>query len=165
MLDEKGNPLREITIRSPKELIPEPVDMKTFYLIDLRPDGATFDPPALLTMAYDTAWLPEDVSQHHLTIVFYNPETGTWEELGRKSVDPVNHRVRGDVGHFTFFAVMGPAPIEWVPASSPSPTSPAEESDSPVKVPLIAGTIVAVGSFFVTMFMFLMSRRRAEKSG
>jgi len=72
-----------------------------FY--DFSPDGATFDPPATLTINYGD--LPEGVTADNLVIVYWNETDGTWEAL--QNIVIINGTISGDLSHFTAFIVVG----------------------------------------------------------
>ncbi|MBN1190090.1 MAG: S8 family serine peptidase [Dehalococcoidales bacterium] len=94
------------------------------------PDGAQFDPPVLLSMAYDQDEFPVNVAEEDLYIAYYD---GTaWQGL-EGVVDFENKMVKAPVTHFSSFALT--AGMENPPASTPvSPT--------PVSTPGPAETII-----------------------
>ena len=72
---------------------------------DLIPDGATFDPPAPMTLTYDPALIPEDVAEKNLVIAMWNEEAGEWINLA-STVDPATNTITASVSHFTVFTVI-----------------------------------------------------------
>jgi hypothetical protein len=87
--------------------IPAPPDGGTFigHAIDVKPEGVTFDPPALITFPYDDS---ADIDPTTLAIWVYI--NGGWQLLGG-AVDPVAHTVSVRVPHFTLYALIsGGAP-------------------------------------------------------
>ena len=84
----------------------------------LGPQGATFDPPLLLTLSYDPEKLPEGVREKDLYFASHN---GTeWCKLPYKRVDTNVHSVTTQVYHFTTLAILGPK--EPASATTPTPT-------------------------------------------
>jgi hypothetical protein len=80
---------------------------------DLGPDGATFDPPATLGMAYDQARLPQGANEKKLSIARYDPEKQEWSLLKSK-VDPETGVVEAEIGHFSIYAVVfQPGSVNW----------------------------------------------------
>jgi hypothetical protein len=75
----------------------------------LGPEGATFNPPARLTISYDEAGLPEDLQENNLVIAWWNTVTGKWEQLTDCIVDGEANTVTGPVAHFTVFSIIGKA--------------------------------------------------------
>jgi hypothetical protein len=76
---------------------------------DLEPSGATFEPPATLTWAYDTAAIPEGVAEEDLVIAYYDENGGEWVELDSE-VDPEQDILTAPIEHLTTFAVLAPLP-------------------------------------------------------
>jgi hypothetical protein len=102
-----GEPLSEITCE-PLEEDDEP-SAGSFSILgqvyDFGPDGATFDQPVTITLAYDPDLLPGGLTESDLIISWYDVEKGEWVVL-ETTVDPVSHTVSASVTHFTAFAVM-----------------------------------------------------------
>jgi len=74
---------------------------------NLRPQGATFNPPLKLTLAYDPEQLPEGARESDVYILPYDEDTG-WGRWHYKSVDIENHRVSAQVDRSSKLAVLIP---------------------------------------------------------
>lgn len=75
------------------------------HALDLKPEGVTFDPPAVITFPYSES---DDVDPSTLAVWVYI--NGNWKLLGG-TVDPTAHTVSVSVPHFTLYALMsGGAP-------------------------------------------------------
>ena len=88
---------------------------------DFGPDGATFDPPMVLTWHYDPDTLPEGVAEKDLVLAYYDEDAGKWVEL-TCTVDPVTHIITAAVSHFTTFAIIAPV-LASVPPPAPAPAA------------------------------------------
>jgi len=98
---------------------------------DFGPDGATFDPPVDLAIAYDPALLPPGVAESSLRIAFH--ENGGWKEIDTV-VDPGKNVARAKISHYTEFTVVAPSsasaqgeapePVAEPPAATPLPGAP-----------------------------------------
>ncbi len=91
-----------------------PTDGAAFVLggsaYDFGPDGLTFDPPALLTMAYDEATLPPERKEHELALLHL--VDGKWEGVGGITVNAAANVVTGPITSFSPYAVGGGAVIQ-----------------------------------------------------
>jgi len=112
LLDAQGNPLSSFTAAIEPSPAAPPPDAAIILAYDLGPDGATFSPPISLTMIYDPAALPEGVAEEALVIAYYDTTTGKWVEL-QCVVDTANNKITASVAHFTSFAVISPAPVQY----------------------------------------------------
>ena len=75
------------------------------HALELKPDGVTFDPPAVITFPYSDS---DDIDPSALAIWVYI--NGGWQLLGG-TVDEEAHTVSLSVSHFTLYALMsGGAP-------------------------------------------------------
>ncbi|MEE8372897.1 MAG: hypothetical protein V3R87_04240 [Dehalococcoidia bacterium] len=89
---------------SPPEPPPDYVIIGTAY--DLLPNGAIFNPPVPLEMAYDADSLPEDVEEEKLLIASYDVVLGEWELLDSQARTN-SETVSAQISHFTIFAILG----------------------------------------------------------
>ena len=81
---------------------------------DMTPNGATFDQPITVTLAFDPAKLPKGVKNTDLTMNFFD---GTkWVRLD-SLLDITANTLSAKVNHFTVFAILAPATS--APASAP----------------------------------------------
>ena len=104
-----GDPLPEVRIT--KKLAPPapPQDMGFIGLTyDLEPDGATFDPPILVTFVYNPDWLPPGLGPENLTIGYYDQDTQQWVILDAENItiDPATNSITAEISHFTYYGVM-----------------------------------------------------------
>jgi hypothetical protein len=74
---------------------------------NLEPTGATFDPPATLTWAYETAAIPEGIAEEDLVIAYYDENGNEWVELDSE-VDTEKAIIEAPVEHLTTFAALAP---------------------------------------------------------
>ena len=84
---------------------------------DLRPKGATFDPPLLLTLSYDPKRLPAGLGENELYVAY---QDGTnWYTPSYKRVDAKLHSVTTQLHDFNFstFAILA---VKQPPPSPPS---------------------------------------------
>jgi hypothetical protein len=104
-------PLETIQMQRMLQNVPEPPDG---YVIvgsayDLKPDGATFNPPITINMSYDPNEVPEDVDKDDLIIASFDVmagETGEWEMLDSSPHSSKANVVTAEAQHFTVFAVL-----------------------------------------------------------
>ena len=115
-LTAEGEPLSEISIIEMEEPPAPPEDSNIIGLAyDFGPDGATFDPPIILTFTYDEALIPEDVAEENLVIAIWDEEAGGWVNLVC-TVDPETNTITAEVSHFTAFAIITVVPVVVPPA-------------------------------------------------
>jgi len=106
-LDKYGQPLGMIRVDELKEPLPPPDNCRIISLAyDIGPGGATFEPPAVLTIAYDESQIPEGVSEDKLVIAFWDASSGQWIELEDCVVNPLANTLTASVSHFTTFTVL-----------------------------------------------------------
>jgi hypothetical protein len=71
---------------------------------DIGPNGATFNPPALLTFNYSDSQVPAGVAEENLLFVTW--QDGQWIELEGGVVDAANNIVTVPISHLTAFTVI-----------------------------------------------------------
>jgi len=120
--DALGNPLGTITCVPPTTPAPVPPAQNALVMYDFGPTGATFSQNITITMKYDPAKLPANVTASSLVIAYYDTASGQWINLSNIVVDPVNHTVSGQTNHFTQFAVLANLIIQPVVTPTPTPT-------------------------------------------
>ncbi len=147
-----GEPLSEISITEMDEppTLPEyTVRVGLFY--DFGPDGATFEPSAILTFTYNDDDIPEGANEEDLVIIYWNG--AQWVELeGPYTRDLVNNTISVPVSHFTTFVVVsytGPAAF----TASDLAITPAEvgTGETVTISALVANTGDLAGSYEVTL--------------
>jgi hypothetical protein len=125
VIDKDGKPLELIHVAIDPTL---PLPPEDAYIVevtyDLRPEGATFDPPLKLTISYDPEELPEGVRESEVYIAPYDESSG-WGVWHYKKVDTENHRVTTQISSLGRFAVLAPMPP--VPSQT-TPVAPAQPS-------------------------------------
>lgn len=126
-LDNDGNPLTNLTSDANLTPPPAPEDSTVYMACNFGPDGATFDPPIVLTFEYTPADLPENTDEESLVIAFYDSSVGEWVLLDSE-VDTVNHTITASVSHFTPFAILVPQ-VESAPPETPPSTLPDSDSE------------------------------------
>ncbi len=124
-LDADGEPLTQVMVQSPASPAPIPSGVTMMTMLDLTPDGATFDPPATVTMHYDPSLLPEGAAEQDIVLAYYDTEAGQWVSLNDITVDTDANSIRGTVSHFTQFAVLAEASSE-DSVAAPTPVEPVE---------------------------------------
>jgi hypothetical protein len=81
-----------------------PANNKLVNAYNFGPNDTTFNPPLTLTLKYDAASLPQNVTESNLYVAYW---TGSlWSGLS-SVVDTQNKIVTAQVGHFTVFALLG----------------------------------------------------------
>lgn len=165
-LDANGNPLTEITLDTLSgDAIPEVPTGSLFqfagYAYRVQPDGATFDPSITLTLQIpEEAWNTLDLTDRHLTVKWYNTETGVWEDI-TTTINPDTRTVQATITHFSTYAlftepVQTATPTETATTAPPPTTSPAEEPPAEglpvamILIGIVAVVLIAgVGYFFI----------------
>ncbi len=105
-LDRLGNPLNGVIMVWMREPPAPPASVFIGRVYDLRPDGATFDPPITFTLTYDPDDIPQGgVAEKNLVIAMWDEEIDKWVNLV-STVDPVTHAVSAPVSHLTAFTVI-----------------------------------------------------------
>lgn len=122
-LDASGGRLRELEV-SIVEPPPQPPDgCHVLAAFDFEPQGATFDPPMEITIAYDPDSLPEGMSEENLVIAVFNDETGEWTFI-TGMVDTELNVVTFYMAHFTVYGLLAaPGPAETTPTFTPAVTA------------------------------------------
>jgi len=126
VLDQDGEPPHIIHAVIDSSPPPAPANAYVVSSVyNLGPEGATFDPPLLLTLGYDPKLLPEGLGENELYIAYHN---GTeWCNVGYKKVDTKPYSVTTHLYNFnsTSFAILGPKEL----ASSTTPTQGTQVGD------------------------------------
>jgi len=128
ILDSDKKPLQ--TIEAVIDPNPPPIPEGTDYVgpvYDLRPQGASFNPPLKLTLSYDPAQLPQGLKENDVYIACY--EDGRWEAMLYKQVDTKGHTVATQIEHFSKYAVLI-LNEQSTPTPEPSPTPGADRVDA-----------------------------------
>jgi len=106
-LDREGNPLTWIAVTDMKD---GPAPSKNYHLIglayDLEPDGATFNPPINLALAYDESLIPEGAFEEKLVVAMWDEETGKWVILDQCTIHTESNTIIVPISHFSAFAVL-----------------------------------------------------------
>ena len=127
VLDSDKNPLQ--TIKAIIDPNPPPLPEGADYIglvYDLRPQGASFNPPLKLTLSYDPAQLPQGLKENDVYIACY--EDGRWEAMRYKQVDTKRHMVTTQIEHFSKYAVLI-LNEQSTPTPEPGPTPRADRVD------------------------------------
>lgn len=95
---------QSITVTAEASPPSPPSNAQVISAYNLQPNNTTFSPAFNLTIRYDAASLPSDVTESNLYIAFW---TGSvWSELP-SSVSTQDKTVSAPVSHLTVFAVLG----------------------------------------------------------
>ena len=111
-----GDPLPEVRITRVHPQAPPPDTSFIGLNYDLEPDGATFDPPIMVTFTYNPDWIPSGLGPESLTMGYYDEDTKMWVMLDAKNItiDPATNTITAEISHFTVFSVMAfTAPAEF----------------------------------------------------
>lgn len=106
---EAGDPLPEVRIKRVTTSLSLPQDKGFIGLsYDLKPDGATFDPPILVTFIYDPKLIPSGLGPENLTVGYYNEDTQQWVMLDASNItiDPTTNSITALISHFTYYGVI-----------------------------------------------------------
>ena len=155
-LDSKGKALKSVTINPASTL------GGTIGLINLGPDGATFEPAITLSFTFD----PNDVPEGKAVVIKVFDGTG-WIEL-ETTVDTVTNTATAKVSHFTMFGLFTEkVPVkksylsqavgqpsfnydEVPPAYEPAIITPTQETTNigPILTIVITMVVVALGVYY-----------------
>ncbi|HET9424484.1 MAG TPA: hypothetical protein VFO55_03860 [Gemmatimonadaceae bacterium] len=104
-LDIPAGALASATPITVEQLEPGPADARVVGdVFEFGPDGTTFATPVTITLAFDPAALPADVSPRRLRLhTFVN---GAWRVIPGSSVDTTSHTVSGETAHFSTYAIL-----------------------------------------------------------
>ena len=135
-LNKNGSPLTNLTFDANPTPPPASEGSTVFIAFNFGPDGATFDPPIVITFEYNPEDIPENTDEEDMVIAFYDSSIGEWVLIASE-VNTANHTITALVSHFTTFAVLVPE-VEPSPqenqAPVPAPSTPAPEPSSPTPV-------------------------------
>ncbi len=105
-LQATGIPLARIFMITMEDPPDPPADHSVIGVVyDFQPDGATFDPPIILTITYDPLLIPDGVAEEDLTIAVWDEGTGAWVKLP-SVVDTENKTISAEISGFSAFAVL-----------------------------------------------------------
>ena len=160
-LDRYGEPLAEISIQpAAADVVPGVPAGALFQFAGLTyetgPDGATFDPAITLTFNIpDDLWDSLDLTTEQLTVKWYNPETGYWEDV-QTAFSPETRTVRATITHFSIYALFTESiapttPVETVVTTPASEVPPAE--GLPTTMIIFAVIIVVIIAAGVYLFV------------
>lgn len=71
------------------------------------PAGARFSPPGTITIGYDEALIPPDMTEAELRIYRYDAASGQWQTLPDCVVDTASNTITAPVSRFSLFSVLG----------------------------------------------------------
>ena len=118
-----GNPLRLVKFY--------PVEIGALAAYDVQPDGASFAPPAHLSITYDPSKIQEGASEADLLVKMY--EDGNWIPL-ETTIDTSTHTASSELFHFTVFGVFvdkSKVVKSTVVTPTPEESAPEEPSNEP----------------------------------
>ncbi len=105
-----------VSLRQPRALPSDGILLGDVY--ELRPDGATFDPPIPITLPYDYVDLPEGADEQSLSVAYFDPSLQDWVLLP-SSVNYDDGTVTAEIGHCSEFAVVAQAEEGTPPLTTP----------------------------------------------
>jgi HTH-type transcriptional regulator, competence development regulator len=108
IVDAQGNPVSNIYIIVLNTPPPPPGYAMVGPAYDCGPDGATFTPAFTLTFTYDTADIPNGVSEEDLVLAYWVDDI--WTML-TTTVNTVANTASANVAHFTPFAILAELPL------------------------------------------------------
>ena len=134
LLDGEGQLLSLISVAPVDETaVPAPPDAAIALMYDFGPDGATFNPPLLLSMP-----LPEGADPDGAVMAYWNG--AEWINLPA-TYDPATGMLRAQVNHFTTFAlIVLEEEDEPVSTPTPTPTSTPAATATPTPTPTPTST-------------------------
>ncbi len=97
--------LRELTITRMEDPPPPLAETVLGAVYDFGPDGATFDRPIGIRLAYDEASLPDGVAEGNLVLAVWDRQAEEWLSLAT-TVDAFGNTVGAEVTHFTPYAIV-----------------------------------------------------------
>jgi hypothetical protein len=101
-----GGIISSIRIKEEKDPPDPPEESNVVGLVyDLGPDGATFDPPIILTFKYSESKIDADIAEENLVVAYWDKDDDEWVEL-ESTVDPKNNIITAKVSHFTNFTIL-----------------------------------------------------------
>jgi hypothetical protein len=103
-------------IESDKADFPSPVKGSIVGKIyKLEPEGASFSPPATITMLYQEEAISQGLSEQDLVLGFWDVNIGQWTALKSCTVDTEANQVTAPLNHFGTFTLLG-----YLPETSPN---------------------------------------------
>ncbi len=170
ILTPEGTCPRCIGLYEVTTLPPPPEKARIIGVVyDAFPDGAIFDPPAILQFSYDPNDLPEGiVAEKNLVIAIYDQTSGQWIELDCV-VDTEANTITAEVSQLYDAAVLGYEPVP-TPAAfevislNISPTE-VEIGETVNITVLVANTGGQPGSYQVTLKINSVSEAGGEVAG
>lgn len=158
--DADGNPLGEVTTMriAPADVPAVPPGTTVAIALSCGPEGATFDPPAVLTYTLSKdEWERIDRGATP-KVMWYNPETKTWQDVA-STVDPDTRKVTAQVSHFSTYALAWTVSGTTEPETQDTPTpeqKPVQEPGSAFPTWALALVVVLV----VALAAFLVMRKK-----
>lgn len=106
-LTKDRKPISEIAVTEMEESPLSPQGAKVVGSVyNLGPDGAIFETPINLAVAYAPAEIPEGIAEEDLVLAWWDIEAGKWVELV-SNVNTNANAVTANVEHFTAFTILG----------------------------------------------------------
>jgi len=101
LLNQSGGPLTQLTISPLAKPAPTAERSTILLAYELGPDGATFNPPLVLTVKYPS--LPEGIDEKSIRVVRWNGFS--WQDLGG-GLNLGSGIVTASISHFSQYAVV-----------------------------------------------------------
>ncbi|MCZ7402504.1 MAG: right-handed parallel beta-helix repeat-containing protein [Candidatus Methanoperedens sp.] len=115
-VDENGNSLINLSIDTSVSLTTNATlklsdnDGVTGSAIELKPEGARFDPPIQIRFNYSHP-LPGGVDENSLTVRYFNTTLNGWEVMHTVELNTAQNYIIANISHFSTFALIGTKPI------------------------------------------------------
>jgi hypothetical protein len=135
-LDKDGNPLKSISLSplagSDVPAVPTgAVFQFAGYAYEAGPSGATFEPGITLTLTPpDDFWNSLDLTNNQLTLMWYNQESGLWEEI-QATISPGSKTVTATLTHFSIYALFTEPVTTPVTPTETTTTAPTTQTTTP----------------------------------
>ncbi len=109
-LDKAGRPLNELNCLPVSNSPAEISGNKVVAAYDFGPEGATFSPPAMVSIKYDEAAIPTGVARGDLVLAEQD-SSGNWTNLSGISVNTLNQIVTGKTDRLGRIAILAPPAV------------------------------------------------------
>ena len=150
--DIESNPLKEISIVEAEDPLSPPPDDCIILAYDITPNGASFEPSAIISILYDGFQIPGGVNEEELVIASWDEAIGEWIDLEDITVNPSTHTITAPIYHLSIFAVMAhTAPPSFTVSGLTISPSKAEIGASVTITVLVTNTGDLTGDYELTL--------------
>ncbi|MDD4254241.1 MAG: hypothetical protein PHP59_02565 [Methanofollis sp.] len=167
-LDANGKPLAEVSLKPlAGDKMPAAPSGAMFrfagYAYEASPEGATFNPGITLTLEIpEEIWNTLDLTDRQLTMMWYNKETGLWEEI-QTTISRGTRTVTATVTHFSTYAlftepVTTPTPPDTQTPATPTTSLVEEPPAEGLPMTMILFAIIALVIIAAVGYFFIMKK-------